>query len=110
MTMTFYDWSKRDWLGIEAIKDLKTYRGNRAIGRFTAWILKRSDSMISLFLSLHYDPFTTTAYLRKGKFNGMGKRDWTVFMGSLLLSNIYWKLACYIGISLVEWAWKAVAG
>lgn len=108
MTMIFYDWSKRDWLGIEAIKDVKTYSGNRMIGRFTAWILQRSDSMIFLFLSLQYDPFTTTAYLRHGKFNGMGKRDWTIFIGSLLLSNIYWTFACYMGISLVEWAWKAV--
>ena len=55
LTMKFYDWSKRDWLGIEVIKDLKTYSGNRMIGRFTAWILQRSDSMIFLFLSLQYD-------------------------------------------------------
>jgi len=89
MTMKFYDWSKRDWLGIEAIKNLKTYNGNKMIGRFTSWILKRSAPVIFLFLSLRYDAFTTTVYLRKGKFNGMGKRDWTIFMGSLLLSNLY---------------------
>jgi len=108
MTMTFYDWSKRDWIGIEAIKDLKTYSGKKMIGRFTSWILQRSDSVIFLFLSLRYDAFTTTAYLRHGKYNGMGKRDWTIFMGSLLISNVYWTLACYMGISLVEWVWKAI--
>ncbi len=110
MTMKFYDWSKRDWLGIEAIKSLKTYNGNTMLGRFTSWVLKRSDFVIFLFLSIQYDTFTTTAYLRRGKFNGMGKRDWTIFMGSLLLSNIYWTLACFMGISLFEWGWKVVAG
>ncbi|MEK6673090.1 MAG: hypothetical protein AABY42_06385 [Nitrospirota bacterium] len=110
MTMTFYDWSKRDWIGIEAIKDLKTYSGKKMIGRFTSWILQRSDSVIFLFLSLRYDAFTTTAYLRRGKFNGMSRRDWMIFMGSLLISNAYWTLACYMGITLFEWGWKAIAG
>lgn len=110
MTMKFYDWSKLDWLGIEAIKGFKTFNGKKMIGRFTSWVLKRSEPAIFLFLSLRYDAFTTTAYLRCGKFNGMGKRDWTIFTGNLLLSNLYWTLACFMGISLFEWAWKAVAG
>lgn len=108
ITMTFYDWSKRDWLGIEAIKNLKTYNGNKMIGRFTSWVLKRSDPVIFLFLSLQYDAFTTTAYLRHGKFNGMSKRDWTIFIGSLLISNAYWTLACYMGITLFELGWKQI--
>lgn len=83
MTMLFYDWSKRDWLGIETIKDLKTYSANKKMGCFTSWLLKRSDPVIFIFLSLHYDTFTTTVYLRQGKFNGMKGRDWSVFMGSL---------------------------
>ena len=110
MTIKFYDWSKRDWLGIEAIKGLKTYNGNKMIGRFTSWILKRSEPVIFLFLSLRYDAFTTTVYMRQGKFNGMSKRDWTIFMGSLLLSNIYWTLACFMGITLFEWVWTVAAG
>jgi hypothetical protein len=110
ITMTFYDWSKRDWLGIEAIKELKTYSGNRKMRRFTSWILKRSSPVIFLFLTLWFDAFTTTAYLRCGKFNGMSKLDWTIFMGSLIISNAYWTLACFMGITLVEWGWKAIVG
>jgi len=30
--MKFYDWSKRDWLGIEAIKGIREYQGNRRFG------------------------------------------------------------------------------
>lgn len=106
--MKFYDWSKRDWLGIEAIKEIKTYKGTRKIGRVTSWVLKKSEPVVFLFLSIKFDPFVTTAYMRHGKYNGMGKRDWTIFTSSLLISNVYWTLACYMGITLVEWAWKAV--
>lgn len=109
-TMKFYDWSKRDWLGIETIKDLKKYTGNKMIGRFSSWLLSESDPIVFLFSTIWYDPFITTAYLRKGKFNGMSRRDWRIFMGSLILGNAYWTLACFMGITLVEWVWKAVAG
>lgn len=111
LTMKFYDWSKRDWLGIEAIKDLKGYEGEKKIGRFTSWFLKKSEPVAFLFLSLWYDPFIVTAYLRHGtnKFNGMSSRDWKIFVSSLILANAYWTLACFMGITLVEWAWKAIA-
>lgn len=109
LTMKFYDWSKRDWLGIETIKSLKNFDGKKKIGRLTSFILQKSDPIIFLFLSIQYDPFITTAYLRSGKFNGMNKRDWTVFMSSLIFSNAYWTLACYMGITLVEWGWKTIS-
>jgi hypothetical protein len=68
--------------------------------------MKKSDSIIFLFLSIKFDPFITTAYLRKGTFSGMSKRDWKIFTGSLLFGNAYWKLACYMGVTLFEWGWK----
>lgn len=111
LTLKFYDWLKRDWLGIEAIKRLKGYGGDKKLGKMTAWVMKKSDSIIFLFLSIKFDPFITTAYLRKGQFSGMSKRDWKIFIGSLLFSNAYWTLACYTGITLFEWALKvAVKG
>lgn len=106
--LKFYDWSKRDWLGIEAIKRLKGYKGSKKLGKVTAWFLNKSEPVIFLFLSIHHDPFITTAYLRKGAYNGMSRRDWKIFMGSLIIGNAYWTLACYIGITLVEWGWKMV--
>ena len=110
LTMKFYDWSKRDWLGIEAIKEIRTYKGKTKIGRFTSWIMKKSDPVIFLFMSIKFDPFITTAYLRKGanQFNGMKRRDWKIFISSLILSNAYWTLACYMGITLIEWGWKQI--
>ena len=108
LTVKFYDWSKRDWLGIEAIKEIKTYKGRRKIGRFTSWIMKKSDPIVFLFMSVKFDPFITTAYLRHGtnQFNGMKRRDWKIF----IISNAYGTLACYMGITLVEWGWEVIAG
>ena len=110
LTIWFYDWSQRDWLGIEAIKDLKNYQGEKNIARFSAWFLKKSNPAIFLFLTFVHDPFITAAYFRKGKFNGMTRRDWTIFFGSFLLCNGYWTFACYTGITLVEWVWRGVKG
>lgn len=75
-----------------------------------ACIVKKSDPLFFLFMSIKFDPFITTAYLRHGanQFNGMNTRDWKVFISSLILGNTYWTLACYMGIMLVEWGWKMV--
>jgi hypothetical protein len=57
--LRFYDWSKRDWLGIETIKGMKDYQGGSTLRRFTAWILRRSEPVVFLFLSIHEDAFIT---------------------------------------------------
>lgn len=108
--MKFYDWSKRDWIGIEAIKGIKTYKGTRRIGRMTAWVLTKSEPVMILFLSIKFDPFVTTAYMRHGvhQYNGMSARDWRIFLSSVAISNLYWTLAAYMGISVVEWGLEMV--
>lgn len=110
LTLKFYDWSKRDWLGIEAIKGVKDYQGTSKIGRLTAWILRKSDLVVMVFLSIKEDAFVTVIYMRHGshQYNGMSRRDWWIFFVSLAIANIYWTLAAYMGISAVEWVWKFV--
>jgi hypothetical protein len=110
LTIRFYDWSKRDWLGLELVKDLKGYEGSNAVGRVASWFLRRGDIPTFFYLTIQHDPFITMVYLRKGSFNGMSRRDWRIFIASLIMGNTYWILACWMGISLVEWAWKAVTG
>lgn len=110
--LKFYDWFKRDWLGIETIKGMKDYQGDSKIGRFTAWILRQSDPVVFLFLSIKEDAFVTLVYMRHGshQYNGMTRRDWGIFFGSVSISNLYWTLAAYMGISVVEWGWKTIRG
>jgi len=45
-------------------------------------------------LSAKYDPFITTAYLRKSAYSGMTRREWAIFFGSGLLANLIWIAIC----------------
>lgn len=110
LTMIFYDWSKKDWLGIETIKGIKEYKGRSKIEKFIAWILKKGDFVSFIFLSVYFDPFITTAYMRRGsnRYDGMKKRDWRIFIASGLFSNIWWTLVSFGGVSVIEWAWGIV--
>jgi len=103
--LRFYDWSKRDWLGIEAVKSLKDYSGTSRLRRFMAWLLCRGDYIACVTLSVKFDPFITTAYLRRGAFNGMNRRDWRIFVLSWFVGNAYWSVACFFGVSILAWVW-----
>jgi hypothetical protein len=110
LTLKFYDWSKRDWLGVEAIKGMKNYQGTSRIARLFSWMVKKGDIVAMLFLSIKEDAFIAVIYMRHGshQYNGMSRRDWKIFLTSLIIANIYWTLAAYMGISVVEWVWKRV--
>jgi uncharacterized membrane protein len=103
--MLFYDWSKKDWLGIETIKNVKEYNGKSLMGRISSWTLKRGDLAIMVFLSINFDPFITTAYMRKGveKYEGMNSRDWKIFVLSATIANAYWTLVAFLGVSVIEY-------
>lgn len=106
LTMRFYDWSKRDWLGIEAVKEFKNYTGTSRAGCLLAWVLRRSDPVACVLLSVYFDPFVVTAYFRRGSFGGMTRRDWNIFLLSWFIGNAWWSVVCFTGISAVEWVWQ----
>jgi hypothetical protein len=103
--LRLYDWLKRDWLGIELVKGLRLYSGPSRWKRGTAWLLGRGDGVAFVVLSLRFDPFITTAYLRHGAYNGLTRRDWKVFLGSVVLSNAAWTVVCFGGVSLLRRWW-----
>ena len=110
LCLKIYDWSKRDWLGIETLKEMKGYKGKSRLMWFMSGMLKKSDLAAFFILSIKEDAFIAMVYLRHGshQYNGMSARDWRIFLASLAVANVYWTLASYMGISLVEWAWKMV--
>jgi len=103
--LIFYDRVRRDLLGLEALKTLREYEGGRVWGKVFSWILKRGDGAAFLFLSIVSNPFVATVYLRRGAyaFDGMRRREWSIFVMSFLLSNASWTFACFMGVSFVEW-------
>jgi len=110
LLLRFYDWSKRDWLGIEAIKSLKDYTGKNRFGRLMAWLLRRGDFVACVALSIKFDPFITTAYLRREAFKKMTARDWRIFLLSWFIANAWWALFCFVGVETVAGLWHWLRG
>ena len=98
-----YDLLKRDWLGIEAVKVLRDNPGKSAIRRLLSRSLRWGDGPVFVLLSFYFDPFVTVAYMRRGQFAGMRQREWIIFVGSWALSNGWWIMACYGGVSVLRW-------
>ena len=99
LTLWFYDWSKRDWLGIEAVKELRDIEPSGSIfRRVLAWAIQKGDVAACVALSIYTDPFITTTYMRRSAYGGMKKRDWHIFFGSWLISNCWWTIACFGGV------------
>ncbi len=100
--LRLYDRLQRDWLGIEFAKAQRLYTGPKWWRKAIAWLLARGDGTAFVVLSLRYDPFITTAYLRHGAYNGMNARDWRIFFGSWLVANAAWIAVCYGGVSFLK--------
>lgn len=107
----FYDWSKTDWLAIELVKEkiitkIKDYRGESRFGRLGSFLLNQTDSIAVLVLSLKFDAAVVTILMREGKYNGLGKRDWRIFISSLLFGSLYWIILIKTGMTAVEFLWR----
>ena len=90
-----YDRMKVDWLGFEALKDIREMESGA--GWFTGLIARmlRKGKIPAFFaLSLYGDPFMVTIYFRdrKRRYNGMGWKDYAVFTPAVIISNAYWTL------------------
>lgn len=107
--MAFYDWTKKDWFGFEAVKgardDVEESRGFWK--KIMRSIMRLGDIPAFILLSINSDPFMTTVYMRKGadQYNGMTKRDWRIFYGSAILANGYWTLRWTVIVALLAWVW-----
>ncbi len=105
--LRLYDWLKKDWFGFEAVKNVQhQFSGNRWIGKF----LKLGDVSAFFALSVYADPFMVTVYLRKesNRFNGLSKRDYTIFWSSVIVSNAYWTLRWTVLVTFALWLWRTV--
>lgn len=91
-TIRVYDWSRRDWLLLETIKELKDKPELSASRPVVAWIIRKGDIAAFFMLSWIEDPIVVTLYLRREahKYNGLARRDWMIFWTSTLVSNLFW--------------------
>jgi hypothetical protein len=104
LTILFYDWSKKDWLGIETLKELKEYDGKNRTALIISNLMQKSELFAFLFLSIKFDPFITVVYMRHGahQYNGMTKREWKIFSISLVLGDICWTIVIYFWLTVAQ--------
>lgn len=69
-------------------------------------MLRWGDLVVCVALSIKFDPFITTAYMRHGAFNGMSRRDWRNFWVSWFIGNAYWTFVCFGGVTALAWLWR----
>jgi hypothetical protein len=110
LTLWFYDWAREDWLGIETIKEVKDFEKETGWRKFLAKLMSKSEWLMLVILSIQFDPFITVIYMRRGahKYNGMSKRDWRIFLTSLIIGDIYWSLLAFGGVSVIVWLWHLI--
>lgn len=95
-TLWVYDYTKQDWLGIETIKLLRDEPAKGGLRAFLKRLMDKSDYLAFVALSIHYDPFIVTVYMRRGSGNHtMGKRDWKIFWTSVIVANAWWGLVVF---------------
>lgn len=99
-----YDWSKRDWLMLETLKDLKLKSEGHGVGGLVGWVLRKGDVPAFFFLSWIEDSIVVTLYLRHGvsQFNGLARRDWFIFWASTIVSNLFWILSLASVIEIIR--------
>lgn len=111
----FYDLMEKDWLGIETVKELveNFFKEEEEIARkswrkrgkkILYWVFHRNKVGQFIFLSLHFDPLITTIYMRPGYhlYNGFSARDWKIFWGSVIISNIWWTGVAFAAVSALK--------
>lgn len=101
----FYDRTKKDWLGIEAVKSVRDGDQKTKLGRAISWLMKKGDPVALIGLSILYsEPVAITLYMRRGayQYNGFSKRDWTIFLASVIISNVSWGIAVWGGLEAVK--------
>jgi len=130
----FYNKKGVDWLGVGALdavreialhyaKKLMGWRADSIIGKVMFFIFYLpirllfviahfanhkvwGDAVAFVLLSIFEDPFITTAYLRHGNYGKMKIRDWSIFFGSVVLSNGYWIFRTTVVIEVAKTIWK----
>lgn len=128
-----YEIIGKDWLGVSVVEDIKT-NGNEWIAKWdnkarknhfwyvvrlflylpsrffliVLWAIKKNDVLAFIVLNINQDPFITTIFLRHGRFDGLRKRDWLIFCGSLVFSNGYWIARNVVLIEIIKFGWYQI--
>lgn len=124
----FYIGTEADWFGIKLIKEvselgpnkMKAVKERKGWKKYALWLpskfallvfwfVRKGDIPAFFALNIYLDPFYATAWLHK--MNGEGKmtrRDWDIFLASVLVSNGYWTLRSWGLVLVLKHGWQAL--
>lgn len=108
--LLFYDWAKIDWFGFEMLKDLREREHEGLLGKVLAKMLNLGDIPAFIALSIYFDPFMVTVYMRKKghEHKGLSSRDWKIFWASVIFSNAYWTLRWTVILTIALYIWNNI--
>lgn len=93
------------WLPVQVLYDI--FKWFLIVpAKATIWGVNRGKVASFLVLSTFQDSFVTAAFFRHGKTGKLDARDWQIFFGSLLVSNIYWTVRWGVIVEIARAAWN----
>ncbi|NOT85759.1 MAG: hypothetical protein HOP02_13495 [Methylococcaceae bacterium] len=107
LTLKLYEKMRIDWVGAGAMLEWQSQQPTSFSGRLFHRISKKPKAAF-IFLCIFTDPFIITAYFRQGRFDGLTKHDWQLFIYSGIVSNTYWIcVSAILGNGIVTlWQWS----
>jgi hypothetical protein len=105
-TLLLYERMRIDWVGAGSLARLSCIPDPSWWQRIIIWATRRGDAFVFVVLCIFQDPFITTAYFRRGRFDGLSARDWRIFFGSVFTSNFYWTLRSGAVAAIIVGAWR----
>lgn len=109
-TLLLYERMRIDWVGAGSLARMSCIPNPLWWQRILICATRRGDAFVFVVLCIFQDPFITTAYFRRGRFDGLTGRDWRIFIGSVLASNFYWTLRSGAVAAVLLSAWRWLAG
>lgn len=106
LTLRLYEKMQIDWVGAGALNSWDAQQSTSLLRRLFRRINGKKHTVF-IVLCIVSDPFITTAYFRKGRFDGLTHRDWRIFFYSVLVSNGYWiGVSALLGTGIAHlWQW-----
>jgi hypothetical protein len=104
-TLLVYERMGIDWVGVGSLARLSLAPKPSWWQRIVRWAMGRGNTAIFIVLCICQDPFITTAYFRRGRFDGLKGCDWRIFFGSVFVSNFYWTLRSGVAAVILVKAW-----
>jgi len=120
LMLIWYQKKSIDWLGVNYLEEIKekghkwsekvSSKHNRLIKtilfipvklfQLIIWLLNKNDIFAFIILSIWYDSFVTTTFLRHGKFGKLNKRDYKIFISSTILGCFVLSVIVGLGIAI----------